>query len=116
MRHMKAWKMVREPEYNQIKQLCDMGIKFGKIMLLTGRTWPTVEGIKKSKSWKTYHKAYVPKKEPSKPNGISLNNPDKQDYTLAFLERIATALELMEGHWRTKSGNYSLKFGDTTSA
>ena len=95
----KSWKQIKKADYDQVKELIRLKIKVGRIVMLTGRTYSTIRRIGKSQSWSTYHTPFVPKETPPKTNGVSLHNPDKQDYTLAFLERIATALEKMETHW-----------------
>lgn len=101
---MKHFKMMKPSEYDHIKKLLALKLKSTQVSEITGRSSATVCYVKKSTDFADYHdicnkynnKVTSVKKE------VSLDNPDKRDYVVSNLDRIATALERLATAWEAR--------------
>jgi hypothetical protein len=112
----KHFTMVKVKDYDQMKTLLKVGLNMAKVMEVTGRSYNTVSDVNKTTDFNDYrttrHNGYLAWL--AKKNGVNKKTAPlfsetvlskkpvtkADDQTIALLERIANALELMEGHWR----------------
>lgn len=99
-------------DFTTIKTMLDVGVKPTLVVKSTGRSTGTVYAVSKSKTFEEFREFWhrYQKKEAT-PVGTGVTSSSVKNYTIGgtedeyikLLTRIAEALELMEGHWRTKS-------------